>query len=59
VRLHPAIVAAAAIAELAEHGVDIVADPSLDLHDAVVETDTSAIDLRLSLAVDRLREALS
>ena len=59
VRLHPATVASGAITELAEHGVEIVADPSLDLHDAVVETDTAAIDLRLSLAVDRLREALS
>jgi len=59
VRLHPATAGSAAAARLDEHGVDVVADPSLDLHDAVVETDTTAVDLRLSQALDRLREALS
>jgi flagellar assembly protein FliH len=59
VRLHPAAVDSAATAELAELGVELIADPSLALHDAVVETDTTAVDLRLGLAVDRLREALS
>lgn len=59
VRLHPSNATSDGLAELAAHGVDVVADGSLDLHDAVVETDTSAIDLRLSLALDRLREALS
>jgi flagellar assembly protein FliH len=59
VRLHPATAGSIAGSGLAEHGVEVVADPTLDLHDAVVETDTSAIDLRLSLALERLREALS
>jgi len=59
VRLHPSTATYDGLGELVAHGVDVVADASLDLHDAVVETDTSAIDLRLSLALDRLREALS
>lgn len=59
VRLHPSTAASVAAADLAEQGVEVVADPSLDLHDAVVETSTTAIDLRLSQALDRLREALS
>jgi flagellar assembly protein FliH len=59
VRLHPATAGSTAGTDLAAHGVEVVADPTLELHDAVVETDTSAIDLRLSLALERLREALS
>ena len=59
VRLHPETAASASVAELAEQGVEVLGDPSLARHDAVVETDTAAVDLRLSLAVDRLREALS
>lgn len=59
VRLHPATAGSAAAVQLDAHGVDVVADPSLDLHDAVVETETTAIDLRISQALDRLREALS
>lgn len=59
VRLHPSIVAGVDGAGLAEHGVEVVADPTLDQHDAVVETGTTAIDLRVSEAMDRLREALS
>lgn len=59
VRLHPRTAAGLGGAPLAEHGVEVVADPALDLHDAVVETSTTAIDLRVSEAMDRLREALS
>ncbi|MBA2955780.1 hypothetical protein GON03_15705 [Nocardioides sp. MAH-18] len=59
VRLHPSIAATATPAELLPHGVAVVADATLDRHDVVVETDTSAIDLRISQALDRLREALS
>lgn len=59
VRLHPATAGSIAGVGLAEHGVEVVPDPTLDLHDAVVETATTAIDLRLSQALDRLREALS
>lgn len=57
VRLHPSVAVSAA--ELLPHGVKVVADPTLDLPDAVVETDTNAIDLRLSQALARLREVLS
>ena len=59
VRVHPRTAASPAAAELAEHGVRLVADPTLDVHDAVVETDTAAVDLRVSEALDRLREVLS
>ncbi|MDF1605964.1 FliH/SctL family protein [Nocardioides sp. YIM 152315] len=59
VRLHPQSARSVAAAGLGETGVDVVADPTLGLHDAVVETDTTAVDLRLSAAMDRLREVLS
>jgi flagellar assembly protein FliH len=58
VRLHPTVVHSDAVAALAEHGVRLVVDPDLARHDAVVETETSAIDLRVGRALDRLREAL-
>ncbi len=56
VRLHPSVVAATS--ELAAHGVAVVADPTLAPADAVVETDSAAIDLRVVTALQRLREAL-
>lgn len=59
VRLHPAVAASAAVADLHEHGVEVVADATLDLPDVIVETDTTAIDLRISQALARLREVLS
>lgn len=59
VRLHPDAAASPATADLAAHGVRLVADPGLDRHDAIVETDTTAVDLRIAEALDRLREALS
>ncbi|KQW42575.1 hypothetical protein ASC77_23155 [Nocardioides sp. Root1257] len=59
VRLHPATATSIAVAELDTVGVEVVADATLDLHDAIVETSTTAVDLRLAQAVDRLREALS
>lgn len=58
VRLHPAVAASPGLAPLAEHGVGIVADPDLFPGDALVETDTSVIDLRVSAALERLREVL-
>lgn len=58
VRLHPTVTGSDAVAALAERGVRLVVDPGLDRHDAVVETDTTAIDLRVGTAVERLREAL-
>ena len=39
-------------------GLTVVADPTLDPRDAVVETDTSVIDLRVSSALSRVREVL-
>lgn len=59
VRLHPRAAGSAAADELAEHGVTIVPDLSLAPDDAIVETDTTAIDLRIDEALGRLREALS
>lgn len=58
VRLHPTVVHSDAVAALADHGVRLVVDPALDRHDAVVETETNAIDLRVGTAIERLREAL-
>ena len=58
VRLHPTVAHGDAAAALAEHGVRLVVDPDLSRHDAVVETETSAIDLRVDRALARLREAL-
>ncbi len=59
VRMHPGVASSEAAAGLAEQGVVLRADDSLDVHDVVVETDTSAIDLRLTEALSRLREVLS
>jgi flagellar assembly protein FliH len=59
VRLHPSVAASTASTDLLPHGVAVVADPTLEPHDVVVETDTTAIDLRISQALARLREALS
>lgn len=59
VRLHPAVAGSAAVADLHEYGVEVVADATLDVPDAIVETDTTAIDLRISQALARLREVLS
>jgi len=58
VRLHPTVVHGDAVAALADHGVRLVVDPDLARHDAVVETDRDAIDLRVGTALGRLREAL-
>jgi flagellar assembly protein FliH len=43
---------------LQEHGVRLVVDPDLGPGDAVVETDTAAIDLCVTSAIARLREVL-
>jgi flagellar assembly protein FliH len=58
VRLHPTVVHSDAAALLAERGVRLVADLDIERHDAVVETETTAIDLRVGTAIARLREAL-
>jgi flagellar assembly protein FliH len=56
VRLHPDDLAAAT--ELTEHGVSLVADPSLRPGDALVEAADHVLDLRLEVALERVREAL-
>lgn len=45
--------------ELAEHAVQVVADPALGAGDAVVETDAQVVDLRVTAALERVREVLS
>ncbi|WP_435768370.1 hypothetical protein [Nocardioides sp. SYSU DS0651] len=60
VRLHPSVAGDAAVRELGDRGLEIVADASLDPTDALVEgTDGSVTDLRVSEALERVREVLS
>jgi flagellar assembly protein FliH len=59
VRLHPEVRAAAASEQLTARGVVVVADDTLDVHDAVVETDTTYVDRSLDAALARVLEALS
>ncbi|MGZ4451906.1 MAG: FliH/SctL family protein [Nocardioides sp.] len=59
VRLHPSVVTDHAVAQLREAGVTLVADPSLSRVDALVETDGSIADLRISEATERVRQVLS
>ncbi|GAA4111821.1 hypothetical protein GCM10022215_07810 [Nocardioides fonticola] len=58
-RLHPSVTAAPAVAELAEVGVQVVADAALQPLDAIVETPTGLVDLRIGAALERLREVLA
>ncbi|MFL6024299.1 MAG: FliH/SctL family protein, partial [Marmoricola sp.] len=57
VRLHPDDIAGAA--ELTEHGVSLVADHQLRRGDALVEASDHVLDLRLDVALDRVRAALA
>ncbi len=57
-RLNPQTAAAADVAALAERGVTVVPDPTLDVLDSVVETDTQVVDLRVASALERVREVL-
>jgi flagellar assembly protein FliH len=57
-RLHPDAAEGADHAALAERGVTVVPDPTLDRLDSVVETDEQVVDLRLSSAMERVREVL-
>lgn len=59
VHLHPDHLADPALNELKEHGVRCVADPTLQVADAVVHVDDHAYDLRLSTAMERVQEVLS
>lgn len=56
-RLHPDVAASAR--SLVDAGVQVVADPGLGRADAVAETDTGVLDLRINTALERLREVLS
>lgn len=58
VRVHSVTAESGAVHLLAERGVRLVVDPGLAPGDAVVETDAAAVDLRISTAIDRLREVL-
>lgn len=59
VRLHPSLVGTRAVSDLAALGVAVVGDPDLDLADAIVESDETVVDLRVSTALDRLAEVLA
>lgn len=59
VRVGSAAAGSHAAVLLQEHGVRLVVDPDLGPGDAVVETDTTAIDLCVTSALARLREVLS
>lgn len=54
-RLHPDV---AATVTGTGDAVTVVADPTLGLGDALVETDEQVVDLRVATALDRLREVL-
>ncbi|HWJ07765.1 MAG TPA: hypothetical protein VNS46_00220 [Nocardioides sp.] len=59
VRLHPSLVASGAVQDLADRGLEIVADAGLGRADALVEApDGSVTDLRVDAAMARVREVL-
>jgi flagellar assembly protein FliH len=60
--LHPdhlADLTPADLADLADRGVHAVADPTLAWGDALAECDDHVVDLRVSTAMERIREVLS
>lgn len=57
VRLHPADAAGAE--ELLAAGVKVLADPSLERGDALVEAEDHVLDLRIGTALARVREVLA
>jgi len=59
VRLHPDVAASEAAQLLSGSGVRVVSDPGLVPSDAVAEVDDQILDLRLTSALDRVREVLS
>lgn len=58
VRLHPSILDAAAVLDLADRGVTVIRDESLGPADAMVEANGSVTDLRIDEAMARVREVL-
>lgn len=59
VRLSPTVAGDPALEVLREQGITVVTDPSLERHDALVESTAEAVDLRVSAALARVREVLS
>ncbi len=59
VRLHPALVETGAVSDLAALGVAVIGDPSLAPADAIIESDETVIDLRMSTALERLTDVLA
>lgn len=57
--LAPADVPVTTVPELAALGVEVVADPTLSCGDALLIADDHVVDLRVSSALDRLREVLA
>jgi flagellar assembly protein FliH len=58
-RLHPDVAAAPVARDVGGHGVRVVGDPTLAVSDAVVETDDSLVDARLTTALERVLAVLS
>lgn len=59
VHLHPSICDSAAVADLADRGLSIIPNATLDRADALVETDEGSVtDLRIADAMTRVREVL-
>lgn len=59
VRLHPSLVDAPIVQDLIARGLRIEPDPTLDVSDALVEVDGSITDLRISAAMERVKDVLS
>ncbi len=59
VRLAPHVASHPDVAALSAQGITVVADAGLEPHDALLETTAEAVDLRISTALARVREALS
>jgi flagellar assembly protein FliH len=59
VRLHPAVASSEAANQLRENGLTVVGDFSLERGDALVEADGSIADLRISEALERVRQVLA
>ena len=59
VRVHPSVVSIDAAGELRQAGVVVIGDPNLGRADALVECDGTVADLRISEALERVRQVLA